>query len=140
MLDLTHAAGLITYAYNRGGLETAGHSFDIGVCQRNDRLGASEVLKHVIHRSTVIRDQGFHLSGVRAAELVDILVIVSDCYDPHILITADNPNGPDAEYRRKGQQKVKGYSVNITETTDQKEEAPDLRPPMGTGRVKTLIL
>lgn len=43
-------------------------------------------------------------------------------------ISADsvqNPNDPDAEYRQKGQQKVKGYSVNITETTDQKD-APSL--------------
>lgn len=36
-----------------------------------------------------------------------------------------NPNDPDAEYRQKGQQKVKGYSVNITETTDQ-PDAPGL--------------
>lgn len=36
-----------------------------------------------------------------------------------------NPNDPDAEYRQKGQQKVKGYSVNITETTDQ-DDAPSL--------------
>ena len=37
-------------------------------------------------------------------------------------ISADsvqNPNDPDAEYRQKGDQKVKGYSVNVTETTDQ---------------------
>ena len=40
--------------------------------------------------------------------------------------SVQNPNDPDAEYRQKGQQKVKGYSVNITETTDQKEDAPDL--------------
>ncbi len=32
--------------------------------------------------------------------------------------SVQNPNDPDAEYRQKGQQKVKGYSVNITETTD----------------------
>ena len=31
-----------------------------------------------------------------------------------------NPNDPDAQYREKGDQKVKGYSVNITETTDEK--------------------
>ena len=30
-----------------------------------------------------------------------------------------NPNDPDAEYRGKGGQKVKGYSTNITETTDE---------------------
>lgn len=29
-----------------------------------------------------------------------------------------NPNDPDAEYRQKGDQRVKGYSTNITETTD----------------------
>lgn len=29
-----------------------------------------------------------------------------------------NPHDPDAEYRQKGDQKVKGYSTNITETTD----------------------
>lgn len=40
--------------------------------------------------------------------------------------SVQNPNDPDAEYRQKGQQKVKGYSVNITETTDQREDAPDL--------------
>ena len=40
--------------------------------------------------------------------------------------SVQNPNDPDAEYRQKGQQKVKGYSANITETTDQKEDAPDL--------------
>ena len=36
-----------------------------------------------------------------------------------------NPNDPEAEYRQKGGQKVKGYSVNITETTDQ-ADAPGL--------------
>ena len=39
--------------------------------------------------------------------------------------SVQNPNDPDAEYRQKGQQKVKGYSVNITETTDQ-DDAPSL--------------
>ncbi len=39
--------------------------------------------------------------------------------------SVQNPNDPEAEYRQKGQQKVKGYSVNITETTDQ-EDAPSL--------------
>lgn len=29
-----------------------------------------------------------------------------------------NPNDPDAEYRNKGDQKVQGYSVNITETVE----------------------
>lgn len=29
-----------------------------------------------------------------------------------------NPHDPDAEYRQKGDQKVKGYSTNITETAD----------------------
>ena len=43
-------------------------------------------------------------------------------------ISADsvqNPNDPDAEYRRKGDQQVKGYSVNVTETTDE-EGKPSL--------------
>ena len=39
--------------------------------------------------------------------------------------SVQNPNDPEAEYRQKGQQKVKGYSVNITETTDQ-ADAPSL--------------
>ncbi len=39
--------------------------------------------------------------------------------------SVQNPNDPDAEYRQKGPQKVKGYSVNITETTGQ-EDAPSL--------------
>ena len=39
--------------------------------------------------------------------------------------SVQNPNDPQAEYRQKGQQKVKGYSVNVTETTDQ-ENAPGL--------------
>jgi len=37
-------------------------------------------------------------------------------------ISADsvqNPNDPDAEYRSKNGEKVKGYSANITETTDE---------------------
>ena len=37
------------------------------------------------------------------------------------LVSADsvqNPNDPDAAYRTKGDQKVKGYSVNATETKD----------------------
>ena len=44
------------------------------------------------------------------------------------LISADsvqNPNDPTATYRKKGKQTVKGYSVNITETTDGKD-SPDL--------------
>ncbi len=40
--------------------------------------------------------------------------------------SVQNPNDPDAEYRQKGQQKVKGYAVNITETAGQKGDAPDL--------------
>lgn len=39
--------------------------------------------------------------------------------------SVQNPNDPEAEYRQKGQQRVKGYSVNITETTDQ-DNAPGL--------------
>ena len=39
--------------------------------------------------------------------------------------SVQNPNDPEAEYRQKGGQKVKGYSVNITETTDQ-ADAPGL--------------
>lgn len=33
--------------------------------------------------------------------------------------SVQSPYDPDAKYRQKGQQKVKGYSVNITETMDQ---------------------
>ncbi|MCE5178743.1 MAG: hypothetical protein LLF81_06350 [Porphyromonadaceae bacterium] len=36
---------------------------------------------------------------------------------------------PDADYRKKGDQKVKGYSVNITETcndTDDEKDKPNL--------------
>jgi hypothetical protein len=33
--------------------------------------------------------------------------------------SVQNPNDPDAQYRSKDKQKVKGYSVNITETTDE---------------------
>ena len=43
------------------------------------------------------------------------------------LLCSENPNDPDAEYRQKGDQKVKGYSVNVTETTDQ-ERSPATRP------------
>lgn len=32
--------------------------------------------------------------------------------------SVQNPNDPDAEYRGKGDQKVQGYSVNITETVE----------------------
>ena len=32
--------------------------------------------------------------------------------------SVQNPNDPDAHYRMKGDQKIKGYSVNITETND----------------------
>ena len=39
--------------------------------------------------------------------------------------SVQNPNDPDAEYRRKGNQQVKGYSVNVTETTDE-EGKPSL--------------
>jgi hypothetical protein len=43
-------------------------------------------------------------------------------------ISADsvqNPNDPDAGYRTKGDQKVKGYSVNVTETNDE-DDKPSL--------------
>ena len=43
-------------------------------------------------------------------------------------ISADslqNPNDPDAAYRQKGEQRVKGYSANLTETTDE-EGKPSL--------------
>ena len=33
--------------------------------------------------------------------------------------SVQNPNDPDAAYRTKGEQKVKGYSVNTTETNDE---------------------
>lgn len=39
--------------------------------------------------------------------------------------SVQNPNDPEAEYRQKGQQKVKGYSVNVIETTGQ-NDAPSL--------------
>lgn len=36
--------------------------------------------------------------------------------------SVQNPNDPDAEYRGKSGQKVKGYSTNITETCDEKDK------------------
>ena len=39
--------------------------------------------------------------------------------------SVQNPNDPDAAYRTKGDQKVKGYSVNATETNDE-EGGPSL--------------
>lgn len=39
--------------------------------------------------------------------------------------SVQNPNDPDAEYRRKGDRQVKGYSVNVTETTGE-EGKPSL--------------
>lgn len=36
--------------------------------------------------------------------------------------SVQNPNDPDAEYRNKNGKKVKGYSANITETTDQPDK------------------
>ena len=36
--------------------------------------------------------------------------------------SVQNPNDPDADYRKKGDQQIKGYSCNITETTDEKEK------------------
>ena len=48
MPNQTHTPGLVPFTYNRSGLETTGESFDIGVRQGNDRLGASEILQHII--------------------------------------------------------------------------------------------
>lgn len=39
--------------------------------------------------------------------------------------SVQNPNDPDAQYRGKGGKKIKGYSTNITETTDE-EDKPSL--------------
>ena len=39
--------------------------------------------------------------------------------------SVQNHNDPDADYREKGNQKVKGYSVNITETCDDTDEQKD---------------
>ncbi|MDS1032818.1 transposase [Porphyromonadaceae sp. NP-X] len=39
--------------------------------------------------------------------------------------SVQNHNDPDADYREKGGQKVKGYSVNITETCDDADEQKD---------------
>jgi hypothetical protein len=39
--------------------------------------------------------------------------------------SVQNHNDPDADYREKGGQKVKGYSVNITETCDDMDEQKD---------------
>lgn len=39
--------------------------------------------------------------------------------------SVQNPNDPEADYRKKSGQKVKGYSTNITETTDE-EGKPSL--------------
>ena len=36
--------------------------------------------------------------------------------------SVQNPNDPEAHYRSKGKQKVKSYSVNITETTDEPDK------------------
>ena len=43
--------------------------------------------------------------------------------------SVQNHNDPDADYRKKGDQKIKGYSVNITETCDdtgQEKDKPNL--------------
>jgi hypothetical protein len=43
--------------------------------------------------------------------------------------SVQNHNDPDADYRKKGDQKVKGYSLNITETCDntgQEKDKPNL--------------
>lgn len=39
--------------------------------------------------------------------------------------SVQNPNDPDADYRKKGDQQVKGYSVNATETNDE-DASPNL--------------
>jgi len=39
--------------------------------------------------------------------------------------SVQNHNDPDADYRKKGDQKVKGYSVNITETCDDTDDEKD---------------
>ncbi len=39
--------------------------------------------------------------------------------------SVQTPNDPDADYRKKGDQKVKGYSLNITETCDDTDEEKD---------------
>lgn len=39
--------------------------------------------------------------------------------------SVQNPNDPDADYRKKGDQQVKGYSVNATETNDE-DASPSL--------------
>lgn len=39
--------------------------------------------------------------------------------------SVQNPNDPDANYRSKGDQKIKGYSVNITESNDD-DDKPNL--------------
>lgn len=39
--------------------------------------------------------------------------------------SVQNHNDPDADYRKKGDQKVKGYSVNITETCDETDDEKD---------------
>ncbi len=41
--------------------------------------------------------------------------------------SVQNPNDPDADYCKKGDQQIKGYCCNITETTDEKEK-PGLIP------------
>ncbi len=43
--------------------------------------------------------------------------------------SVQNPNDPDADYRGKGNQKVKGYSVNVTETNDDNDDQEEDRKP-----------
>ena len=89
MTDQTDIPWINSLTYDRIGLQTSGYSFNVGVRQRDDRLGASEILQHIIDRRSIFSDQGFHISRIRATELVDVLVIVTDRYDPHILIATD---------------------------------------------------
>ena len=89
MTDQTDIPWINSLTYDRIGLQTSGYSFNVGVRQRDDRLGASEILQHIIDRRSIFSDQGFHIPGVRATEFVDVLVIVTDRYDPHILIATD---------------------------------------------------
>ena len=88
-MDKTYATSVTSPADNGSGFQAIRHYFYIVVRDGDNRLRASEILHHVIHGSSIVRNQGFHISRVLATELVDVLVIVTDRYDPHILIATD---------------------------------------------------
>ena len=77
---------IITHRQNRGCLKSIPYRLDKIVCCSNNEAWAAIVLRHLNETSTRFLAQLIHILRVWATKLIDILVVIANSNDSHILI------------------------------------------------------